>query len=289
MRCDLHVHTRYSGMCTVPVMDRICRESYSEPGAVYDTLKLRGMDLITVTDHDSIDAGQMLGRQSDFFLSEEVSAVTPSGTELHMGVYDMREHHHAEIQRRREDLMSLIAYLGEQRLFFTINHVYSSLTGPRTAADFALFARHFPGIEVLNGQIPAICNRRAADLASAHRMVAAAGSDAHTLDSLGRTYTEVPGARNKTEFLDGLRSGCASLHGESGNYWKLTLAVYSLAAEMMREEPWTRWLLPLCLAVPFVTLANSLRELAFAYRWSTALSSRPAAGVRSWRNSEAGL
>src|SRR5713226_2049909 len=116
MRCDLHVHTRYSGMCTVPVMDRICRESYSEPGAVYDTLKQRGMDLITVTDHDSIDAVQLLGRQSDFFLSEEVSAVSPSGTRLHMGVYDIQEHHHGEIQRRRDDLMALVAYLGEQQL-----------------------------------------------------------------------------------------------------------------------------------------------------------------------------
>jgi len=153
-------------MCTVPLLDRICRESYNDPGAVYETLKNRSMDLVTITDHDSIDAVESLRKYPDFFLSEEVSALSPSGTKLHIGVYDIQEYHHQEIQRRRDDLLSLVAYLAEQRLFFTINHVYSSLTGPRTESDFTLFAQYFPGIEALNGQIPEVCNRRAADLAA---------------------------------------------------------------------------------------------------------------------------
>src|SRR5437660_849548 len=204
MRCDLHVHTRHSGMCTVPLLDRVCRESYNEPEAVYDRLKHRGMDLVTITDHDSIDAGESLCKHPDFFLSEEVSAASPSGTRLHVGVYDIREHHHQQIQRRRDDLLSLIAYLGEQQLFFTINHVYSSLTGPRTEADFTLFARYFPGIEALNGQIPARCNQQATKLAARLGKVVVGGSDAHTLASLGQTYTKVSGAHHTNEFLRGL-------------------------------------------------------------------------------------
>src|SRR5437016_2517592 len=76
MKCDLHVHTHHSGMCTVPVMNRICRESYNDSLEVYETLKRRGMDLVTVTDHDSIDAVEPLRRYPDFFLSEEVSCTT---------------------------------------------------------------------------------------------------------------------------------------------------------------------------------------------------------------------
>ena len=91
MRCDLHVHTRHSGMCTVPVMRHICRESYNEPVAVYEKLKRAGMDLVTITDHDSIDAVEQLRSKPDFFLSEEVTCTLPSGTELHMGVYDITE------------------------------------------------------------------------------------------------------------------------------------------------------------------------------------------------------
>ena len=44
MRCDLHVHTEHSGSCTVPLLDRVCRESYNQPGEVYEILKRRGMD-----------------------------------------------------------------------------------------------------------------------------------------------------------------------------------------------------------------------------------------------------
>ena len=268
MRCDLHVHTLHSGMCTVPVLRRICRESYSDPRDVYETLKRRGMDLVTITDHDSIDAVESLRSYPDFFLSEEVSATSPSGTEMHIGVYDIQEHHHAELQRRREDLLSLIAYLDEHQIFFTINHAYSSLTGRRTESDFALFSRSFPGVEALNGQIPALCNRRASEFAARLKKATVGGSDAHTLASMGCTYTQVSGARNKNEFMERLRRGQATLHGQSGSYTKLTRAVWKLGAQMMCEKPWTLSLLPLALVVPLVTLANALRELAFVCRWA---------------------
>ena len=67
-------------MCTIPLLNKVCRECYNDPREVYETLKRRGMDLVTVTDHDSIDAVECLRRYPDFFLSEEVSCRTSSGT-----------------------------------------------------------------------------------------------------------------------------------------------------------------------------------------------------------------
>ena len=99
-------------MCTVPVLGAVCRESYNDPAAVYEKLKRLGMDLVTVTDHDSIDAVEPLRRHADFFLSEEVTCRLPSGTALHMGVYDITERDHLELQRRRGDFASLAAWLG---------------------------------------------------------------------------------------------------------------------------------------------------------------------------------
>src|SRR5579871_6622527 len=143
MRCDLHVHTIHSGMCTVPVMNRICRESYNDPREVYETLKRRGMEIVTVTDHDSIDAAEALRGHADFFLSEEVSCRMSSGTELHVGVYGLDDRDHIELQRRREDFASLLAYLRERGLLFSVNHAFSSLTGRRKEADFVEFAASF--------------------------------------------------------------------------------------------------------------------------------------------------
>ena len=267
MKCDLHVHTLHSGMCTVPVFRRICRESYSDPGEVYATLKRRGMDLVTVTDHDSIDSSERLRHHPDFVLSEEVTCHTSRGTELHVGVYDIQERDHIEIQRRRDDLAALFAYLNEREILFSINHAFSGLTGSRAEADFDDFAEYFPAVEVLNGQMLPAANGHAETFAARYRKIALAGSDSHTLAGLGRTYTQVQGARDRREFIDGLKRGRTAAFGESGSYGKLLRAVLEVSCGMMGERRWTVALAPLMSGVPLVVLAIITRELAFAQRW----------------------
>jgi predicted metal-dependent phosphoesterase TrpH len=272
MRCDLHVHTRHSGMCTIPLLNRVCRESYSDPEAVYRMLKRRGMDLVTVTDHDSIDAAEQLRRYPDFFLSEEVTCITPSGTEIHTGVYGIEERDHTELQRRCKDVPALAAYLDERKLFFSINHVFSSLTGRRTDLDFQLFQELFPALETLNGQIPGVNNSTAALLARDWRKAVVGGSDAHTLAALGQTYTDVSAADGVRTFLDGLRQGHAQTRGVSGNYFKLTCAITRIGLALVSERPAMALLAPLLLpVVPMVTLVNYVCEILFERKWSRRL------------------
>jgi len=271
MRCDLHVHTRHSGMCNIPGFHRFCRESYNDPEAVYRTLKRRGMDLVTVTDHDSIDSAEHLRHYPDFFLSEEVTCITPSGTEIHVGVYGIEERHHMELQRRRSDVPALAAYLNEQKILFSINHVFSSLTGRRTELDFEMFHDLFPAIETLNGHIPAINNRAASQLAADWKKAPVGGSDAHTLETLALTYTEVAGAGTIGGYLEALRHGRGQVAGASGNYAKLTRAVLGIGASLVRERHWAFVLTPCMLAVPLVTLGNYFCELNFHARWSRLL------------------
>jgi len=255
-------------MCTVPALNRICRESYNDPEEVYETLKRRGMDLVTVTDHDSIDAVERLESRPDFFLSEEVSAVTPGGNQVHIGVYGITSRRHVGLQARRNDFEALLAYMREQDLLFSVNHVFSSLTGRRCNDDFGYFRTLFPAVETLNGQIPRVLNRSAATFASQWRKTVVGGSDSHTLDGLGRTYTEVHGAQTAAEFLAQLRAGHAHVCGESGSYWKLTRAVWKIGCCMGCENPWTAVLAPLLLAVPLITLGNLVQEQMFNYCWS---------------------
>ena len=257
-------------MATVPVVRRFCRECYNPPEAVYEKPKCQGFDLVTVTDHDSIAVGESLGRHTDFFLSEEVTCRAPSGTELHVGVYDINERQHAEIQSRRNDLARLLAYLEEQQLFYAVNHVFSALTGRRAADDFDWFEACFPAVEVLNGHLLAHNNQLAARLASHNRRITVGGSDAHALRSAGSAWTEVRGARNKAEFLAGLREGRTRVHGEAGSYWKLTLDVLVISRELFREKPFMLLLAPLLVAVPPITLLNCLLERRFARKWGEA-------------------
>src|SRR5579859_1925238 len=129
MRCDLHVHTKASGLINTPFIRHFCYESYNDAEAVYRRCKRLGMSIVTITDHDSIDAVEVLRGRPDFFLSEEVTCTMPTGTELHLGVYGISERDHVEIQKRRADFLSLLMYLTERRIFYSVNHVFSGLTG----------------------------------------------------------------------------------------------------------------------------------------------------------------
>jgi predicted metal-dependent phosphoesterase TrpH len=254
-------------MCTVPGLRRFCRESYNEPGAVYEKLKSLGMDLVTITDHDSIDAAEELRRHPDFFLSEEVTCRMPSGTELHVGIYDITERDHLEIKRRRHALESLAAYLEERRLLFSANHVFSSLTGRRRLEDFNCFGRLFPAIEARNGLMQRALNRRSEALAAWMSKPAVGGSDAHAMPSVGNCFTEVHGAGSKREFLQGLRAGQGRVEGGAGGWWPLTRDVLLIGAGMARENRWKATFAPLGLAVPLITAGNWVLEEGFSRWW----------------------
>ncbi len=271
MRCDLHVHSIASGMCDTPFFSRICRESYNQPEEVYSRVKQLGMSMVTLTDHDSIDSGEVLRKYPDFFLSEEATVQMPGGTQMHLGVYGITERDHVEIQRRRKDFISLMMYLTERKLFFSANHVFSGLTGRRLDEDYCWFASYVPAFETRNGEMWPRANEGAARLATRLGKVAIGGSDSHTMVGVGRTYTEVSGARTVEEFFAGLRAGQGRVGGEHGSYGKLTADIFHIVWSLWKERPWTLGLMPLAPLVPVVTAGHWLNEIRFCRKWVAAL------------------
>ena len=229
------------------------------------------MTIVTLTDHDSIDGGEALRKYPDFFLSEEVTVQMPSGTEMHLGVYGINERDHVEIQRRSKDYIALMMYLTERKLFFSVNHVFSGLTGRRIEEDFCWFASYAPAFETRNGQMWPSANESAARLAGRQGKIAVGGSDSHTIAGVGRTYTEVPGARTVDEFFSGLRAGQGQAHGVHGSYAKLSADVFRIVWSMWKEKPWTLALSPLAPLVPVFTAGHWLNEMWFCQKWAATL------------------
>lgn len=258
-------------MCSTPGLTRLCKESYNDPAEVYARCKKRGMTVVTITDHDSIEAAEVLRKHPDFFVSEEVTVHMPSGTEMHLGVYGITEKDHAEIQRRHNDFIALLMYLTERKIFFSANHVFSGLTGRREAEDFAWFASYVPAFEVRNGQMWSEANRSAERLAERLGKAGIAGSDSHTLSGVAETFTEVLGARTVDEFLIGLRAGRGMVHGENGHYLKLTADIFRFAGSLLREKPWAAVILPLTVLVPAITAGHWLNEIRFCKQWTRRL------------------
>jgi predicted metal-dependent phosphoesterase TrpH len=289
MRCDLHVHSRHSGAVDLPLLRHVGYECYSEPREVYERARRRGMDLVTLTDHDSIEGAVELLSLPGTFVSEEVTCRLPGGRELHLGVYDISEAQHERIVRARSDPERLFAYLAEERIPTAVNHLFSALTGAREAEDFALALSSATHLEVQNGMLPPLTNRCARRAAEHAGVPVVGGSDGHTLASVARAYTVVPGARSREEFLAGLKRGSCVAGGGAGSYLRLTLDVarifaggYAWSAGRALEGPRQLAtaallvaLLPALPLLPLVTAGLHLREQAFARRWFARYRSAP--------------
>jgi len=173
MRADLHVHSYHSGNNhDLPFLRS--RDCYAEPEAIYRTAKSRGMDLITITDHDSIDGClELLDRHPDapdVIVGEEITSWTPRVAagdvpiEVHLGAYGMTERAHREIQPLRRNVFEAIAYLREARIFFALNHLFHFYKGQMPLARYLALMDAVPALEARNGAMLPAHNRLIVEL-----------------------------------------------------------------------------------------------------------------------------
>jgi predicted metal-dependent phosphoesterase TrpH len=249
LRADLHVHSHASTQSGSMKFLR-SRDCYSHPADVYRTAKARGMDVVTITDHDSI-AGclEFLSGNpgvTDFFVSEEVSCRFPGADiEVHLGVYGMTERLHRELQPLRRDVFEVAAALREAGVFFSLNHLLHFYRRQVPLARYLRLLAEVPALEARNGAMLRAHNelieRIAAQLrsglplrlregtvpAAAGPIGMVAGSDAHTLRRIGSTWTAVP-ADGVEGFLAGLAAGWSHAGGLHGSTWSVAADAYSV-------------------------------------------------------------
>lgn len=239
MRADLHVHSWFSTENRDIAFLR-SRDCYSPPDAVYRTARARGMDLVTLTDHDTLDGClEFLSRHpdaKDFIAGEEVSCRFPDGDiEVHLGVYGMTEQLHRDLQPLRGNVFEVIACLRAAGVFFALNHLLHFYRRQAPLDSYLRLLLEVPALEARNGAMCASHNlliEQCARTASPVRAMIG-GSDAHTLRRVGRTWTEVPGARTAAEFLAGLARGACRPGGDHGGTFALAGDVYGVVFKYM--------------------------------------------------------
>jgi predicted metal-dependent phosphoesterase TrpH len=237
VRADLHVHSYHSGYNgDLPFLRS--RDCYADPDDVYRTAKARGMDLVTITDHDSIDGClEFLSRHPDapdFIIGEEITCWMPDvPIEVHLGAYGMTEQAHREIQPLRRNVFEAIAYLRDARIFFALNHLFHFYTGQMPLAQYLALVDAVPALETRNGAMLRAHNRLIDTLLVARagaglgRHAIVSGSDAHTLRRVGRTWTEAPG-RTREEFLANVAAGLGRADGQEGGALPLAADIYGV-------------------------------------------------------------
>lgn len=83
VKIDTHVHTHYSGYIGLARLTRSMRESYNTPERVYALARARGMDLIAITNHDTISGARTLAERPDVIVGCEVTAHFRDGVRVH--------------------------------------------------------------------------------------------------------------------------------------------------------------------------------------------------------------
>ena len=84
-KVDLHVHSKYSDRPSEWILRRIgAPESFVEPIELYRIAKSRGMDFVTISDHNCIDGALEIAHLADTFISDEVTTYFPEdGCKVH--------------------------------------------------------------------------------------------------------------------------------------------------------------------------------------------------------------
>ena len=241
LRADLHLHSCHSGFAGHMRFLRAL-DCYSRPDDVYATAKARGMDLVTITDHDSIDGClEYLDRHPDapdFFVSEEIECRFPDvALKVHIGAYGIDETIHREIQQLRGNVFEAASYLRSKGVFFAFNHPFFFFRGQLPLERYLdTIADHFPAVEARNGTMlrqhnaltEALVDRWSS--AGRVRLTMTGGSDAHTLRGIGTTFTEAPGT-TREEFFESLRAGRARPGGSHGSALREATEIYGVVRD----------------------------------------------------------
>jgi predicted metal-dependent phosphoesterase TrpH len=298
LRADLHVHSYHSGYAGHLRFLR-ARDCYSDPDAVYATAKARGMDLVTITDHDSIDGClEFLDRHPDapdFFVSEEIECRVPdTSLRIHVGAYDITEKIHRDVQPLRGNVFDAAAYLRGEGVFCSLNHPFFFFSGQMPLADYiASLLPLVSAVEVRNATMLAAHNELAEAIVDEWRrergapLVALGGSDSHTLGGIAAAYTEAPG-RSREEFLESLRAGRAQPGGRHGGVLRVAEQIYGVVARYWlsllgagrRDLSWRRRALGL--AFSLVSLPAEFTPLLVAVLDKRDEARRVAAYRREW-------
>ena len=259
MKIDLHVHSKYSVRPSQWILQKLgCPECFTEPAEVYRIARQKGMNLVTITDHNTISGSAEIAHLPDTFISEEVTTYFPDdGCKAHVLVYDINDAIHREIHKVRENIFDLVGYLTQTGIVHVLAHPLYSVNDKLTIDHFEKFLLLFSNFEIngarddyqnlairliLENLSPEILDR----LIDKHGIVPAfpepwrksltGGSDDHSSLNIARQHTVVRGARSLKEFLLGAERRRTTPVGKGSTPRVMSHNIYGIAYQYYKRK-----------------------------------------------------
>lgn len=259
MRIDLHVHSKHSAKPSQWFLQKLgCPESFVEPEALYRLARGKGMDLVTISDHNTIDGVLSIAHLPGVFVSEEITAWFPEdGCKVHVLAWDITEAQHAEIQKLRFNIFELVAYLRQTGIRHGVAHPLYACNDKLTPAHLEQLLLLFSVFEI-NGTRDGMQNNHLRKilslldattmrrLAERHKLEPVGetpwrksltgGSDDHSGLNIARIHTEVPGASDLESFFTGIREGRSRARGEHASPLTMAHNLYGIGFQFFKDK-----------------------------------------------------
>ena len=238
VRVDLHCHSSASQEARLGVQRALgLPECATPPAEVYALAKRRGMDFVTITDHDTIAGVLEIADRPDVFVSEELTARFRGEPQaVHVLCWGITPDDHEWLQRNSGDVEACAEYLHGNSIACALAHPFYAVAAPLEARHRRRLARLFPVWETRNGSRAPELNLPAAVYIETHGGAGVGGSDDHAGVDIGRTWTETPPASTPEELLRRLRRGEATARGDQGSAAKWAHAAMALAVRALTRN-----------------------------------------------------
>jgi glycosyltransferase involved in cell wall biosynthesis/predicted metal-dependent phosphoesterase TrpH len=230
-RADMHVHSTASQLSKLGIQRSLALpECATEPEEVYELAKRRGMDFVTITDHDTVAGALAIAHHPDVFVSEELTVWFQNEPQaVHVLCYGITEADHEWLQAHNDSVEACAEYLDANGITAALAHPFYAVEAPLTARHRRRLAQLFPIWETRNGSRAKELNLPAFVYIETHGGTAIGGTDDHAGVDIGRTFTETPLAATPADFLAHITAGDATGHGDQGGAAKWTHAAMALA------------------------------------------------------------
>jgi glycosyltransferase involved in cell wall biosynthesis/predicted metal-dependent phosphoesterase TrpH len=232
VRVDMHCHSSASEISRLGVQRAVgLPECATPPEEVYELAKRRGMDFVTITDHDTIDGVLQIADRPDVFISEELTVGFRGEPQaVHVLCYGITPEDHEWLQAHNDNVEQCAIYMHERDIACALAHPYYSVAAPLTARHRRRLSEMFRVWEVRNGARARELNMPAATYIAALDGAGIGGSDDHAGVDIGRTWTQAPAASSVEELLARVRAGNVAPGGSHGSAAKWAHAAIALAA-----------------------------------------------------------
>src|ERR1019366_9495031 len=177
-RADMHVHSTASQLSKLGIQRSLRLPGCATPPEeVYELAKRRGMDFVTITDHDTIAGALTLDDLPATFISAELPVWFKGEPQaVHVLCYGIDPDDHDWLQAHNDDVEACAAYLHGREITAALAHPFYAVEAPLTAGHRRRLAELFPIWETRNGSRAKELNLPAFVYIETHGGTAIAGS-----------------------------------------------------------------------------------------------------------------